>query len=162
MNPPEPIHDLARGDIGISRQLSRALRVLMDNATEPRLKNELRGILEGKGSARELLHSEAFNRVVDQTMPAAMNQFADMTNEQRQRLAEQGEADLVRLRSQPLPDEFGPEPVADQPAPPAPEPATSIVVPGTRRPNRERIVTPDDEDEDDRYFRERNQRGWLA
>lgn len=162
MNPPEPIHDLARGDIGISRQLSRALRVLMDNATEPRLKNELRGILEGKGSARELLHSEAFNLVVDQTMPATMNQFADMTDEQRQRLAEQGEADLARLRSQPLLDEFRTEPVADQPPPPAPAPATNIVVPGTRRPNRERIVTPDDEDEDDRYFRERNQRGWLA
>lgn len=162
MNPPEPIHDLARGDIGISRQLSRALRVLMDNATEPRLKNELRGILEGKGSARELLHSEAFNRVVDQTMPAAMNQFAAMTDEERQRLAEQGEADLVRLRSQPVVDEFRPGPVADQPPQSAPAPATNIVVPGTRRPNRERVVTPDDEDEDDRYFRERNQRGWLA
>ncbi|MFE6919506.1 hypothetical protein ACFVAV_00520 [Nocardia sp. NPDC057663] len=162
MSAPEPIHDLARGDIGVSRQLSRALRVLMDTATEPQLKNQLRGILEGKGSARDLMHSEAFNRVLDRTMPAAMTQFADMTDEERQRLAEQGEADLVRLRSQPVADEFRSEPVADQPPPSAPAPATNTVVPGTRRPNRERIVTPDDEDEDDRYFRERNQRGWLA
>ncbi|MGW6422775.1 hypothetical protein ACWF82_08870 [Nocardia sp. NPDC055053] len=162
MNAPEPIHDLARGDIGVSRQLSRALRVLMDNATDPQLKNQLRGILEGKGSAHDLLHSEAFNRVADQTMPAAMAQFAGMSDEQRQRLAEQGEADLLRLRSQPVADELGSEPVADQPPPSAPAPAASTVVPGTRRPNRERIVTPDDEDDDDQYFRERNQRGWLS
>ncbi|MGW6729499.1 hypothetical protein ACWF9G_26660 [Nocardia sp. NPDC055029] len=162
MNAPEPIHDLARGDIGVSRQLSRALRVLMDTATEPQLKNQLRGILEGRGSARDLMHSEAFNRVLDRTMPAAMAQFAEMSDEERQRLAEQGEADLQRLRSQPVADEFGSKPVADQPPPSTPAPAANVVVPGTRKPNRERLVTPDDEDEDDRYFRERNQRGWLT
>lgn len=158
MNAPEPMHDLARGDVGVSRQLSRALRVLMDSATEPQLKNQLRGILEGKGSARDLMHSEAFNRVLDRTMPAAIAQFAAMTDDERQRLAEQGEADLQRLRSQPATEEPRPQPVT---APP-PAPAANTVVPGTRRPNRERVVTPDDEDDDDRYFRERNQRGWLS
>ncbi|MGW5436424.1 hypothetical protein [Nocardia asteroides] len=153
MNSPEPIHDLARGDIGVSRQLSRALRVLMDTATEPQLKNQLRGILAGTGSARDLMHSEAFNRVLDRTMPAAMAQFADLTDEDPQRLAQQGEADLRRLRSQP---------VADQPPPSTPAPAANAVIPGTRRPNRERIVTAVDEDDDDRYHRERNQRGWLS
>ncbi|MFI2477230.1 hypothetical protein [Nocardia xishanensis] len=32
---------------------------------------------------------------------------------------------------------------------------------GTQKPDRDRIVTPDDLDEDDRYFQDRNQRGWL-
>ncbi|WP_194814752.1 hypothetical protein [Nocardia sp. XZ_19_385] len=156
MNAPEPIHDLARGDVGVSRQLSRALRVLMDTATDPQLKNQLRGILEGKGSARDLMHSEAFNRVLDRTLPAAMQQFADMPEEERQRLADQGEAELQRLRSEPLAEQ------QQSVAPPLAEPPSAPpVVPGTRKPNRERVVTPDDEDEDDEYFRDRGQRGWL-
>ncbi|WP_433755530.1 hypothetical protein [Nocardia sp. CA-135398] len=41
-------------------------------------------------------------------------------------------------------------------------PAGNAVIPGTRKPNRDRVVTPtDDEDEDDEYFRDRQQRGWL-
>ncbi|WP_329405771.1 hypothetical protein OG563_28815 [Nocardia vinacea] len=48
-------------------------------------------------------------------------------------------------------------PPADRPAP-----AGNAVIPGTRKPNRDRIVTPtDDDDEDDEYFRDRQQRGWL-
>lgn len=40
--------------------------------------------------------------------------------------------------------------------------STCIVIPGTRKPNRERIHQPDDEmDDDDRYFQERNRHGWL-
>ncbi|MFI5501522.1 hypothetical protein ACIA5E_20870 [Nocardia asteroides] len=125
----------------------------MDTTDEPQLKNQLRGILAGTDSARDLMRGEAFNRVLDRTMPAAMALFADLTDDDRQRLAQQGEADLRRLRSQP---------VADQPPASTPAPVADAVIPGTRRPNRERIVTADDEDDDDRYFRERNQRGWLS
>ncbi|MEV6275712.1 hypothetical protein [Nocardia sp. NPDC051832] len=178
MDAPEPMHDLARGDVGVSRQLSRALRVLLDTATDPQLKDQLRGILEGKGSARDLLHNEAFNQVLDQTLPAAMQQFAEMPEEERQRLAEQGEAELERLRSdvptEPPAEQQPAEPPAEprltappaesrptEPAPTAEARPTSPVVPGTRKPNREVIVTPDDDDEDDEYFRDRRQHGWL-
>ncbi|MEV4154543.1 hypothetical protein AB0J48_16105 [Nocardia salmonicida] len=128
----------------------------MDTATDPQLKDQLRGVLQG-GSARDLMHSEAFNRVLDRTLPTAIQQFAEMSDVERQRLADQGEAELVRLRSEPL---------ADQPSPPSaaptkPGPNADIVVPGTRKPNRERIVTPDEDDDDDEYFRGRQQRGWL-
>ncbi|TCJ99780.1 hypothetical protein [Nocardia alba] len=159
MSIPEPIHDLARGDIGVSRQLSRALRVLMDTATDPQLKNQLRGILAGTGSARDLMHSEGFNQVLDRTMPDAMRHFAEMSDEERQRLAEQGEADLARLRIAPPADESHPSTSTSSPS--MPSTPADRVVPGTRKPNRERIVTPDEDDEDDAYFRERQQRGWL-
>ncbi|WP_063042997.1 hypothetical protein [Nocardia pseudovaccinii] len=121
----------------------------MDTTTDPQLKMQLRGVLEGKGSARELMHSEAFNRVLDRTLPAAMQQFADMPEEERQRLAAQGEAELVRLRS---------EPIEDQRPPDRPMPAGNTVIPGTRKPNRDRVVAPADDDE---YSRDRQQRGWL-
>jgi hypothetical protein len=35
------------------------------------------------------------------------------------------------------------------------------VIPGTRKPDRERIVTPDEPDDDDLYYRNRRQSGWL-
>ncbi|MEV0356417.1 hypothetical protein AB0H71_10175 [Nocardia sp. NPDC050697] len=151
----EPIHDLARGDKGSSRQLSRALRVLMENTPDARLKNQLREVLDGKASARALLRNAAFEQVLDRTLPAAMQRFAEMPAAERQRLAEQGAAEAARLRS---------EPRAPQP-PALPERAassgTGFVVPGTRKPDRERVVTPDEDDEDDAYFRARQQRGWL-
>lgn len=161
MIPPEPIHDLAHGDLGASRQLSRAIRVLMDTATDPRVKEQLRGVLEGRGSARELMHSEAFNRVLDRTVPAAMQRFAGMLEEERQQLAASGEAELVRLRSEPLEDQQPSD--RPSPRPERPGPATGdTLVPGTRKPNRDRVVAPtDDEDEDEEYFRDRRQRGWL-
>lgn len=153
MHRSEPIHDVARGDVGVSRQLSAAFRVLMETTSDPQLKRQVRNVLEGKGSARELMHTEAFNRVLDRTLPSAMRQFAEMPEGERRRLAEQGEAELRRLRAETVP-------VPPQ-APAAAVPAPGFVVPGTRRPDRERIVAPDDDDADDEYFRDRRRRGWL-
>lgn len=154
MTAPEPIHDLARGDLGVSRQLTRALRVLMDSTADAQLKKQLRDIVEGKAGARDLMRNEAFDRVLDRTLPAALRRFAEMPEEERQRLAEQGDAEAERLRSAPL---------AQQPPVPAEQarPRTGFVVPGTRKPDRERVVTPEEDDEDDAYFRARQQRGWL-
>lgn len=171
MSTPEPIHDLARGDVAVSRQLSRALRVLMDGTADPQLKNQLRGILEGKGSARDLMGSDAFNRILDRTLPSAMRQFAEMPEDERNRLVAQGEAELDRLRNQPteVRHPVGATPSTDQPqaqsptVPPTPSsPTAGTVLPGTRKPDRERVVAPDEPDEDDLYFRERQQRGWLV
>lgn len=108
------------------------------------------------------MHSSAFNVVLDQTLPAAMRRFADMPDEERQRLAAQGEAQLEQLRNQP-PERFttAPSSEATPSRPSAPTPPAPIVHPGTRKPNRDRIVTPDEPDEDDLYFQERGQRGWL-
>ncbi|MFD6155738.1 hypothetical protein ACFWF7_05830 [Nocardia sp. NPDC060256] len=160
MNSPEPIHDLARGDLAVSRQLSRALKVLLDGSPDPQLKNQIRGILEGKGSARDLMGSDAFNRVLDRTLPAAMQKFAEMPADERNSLAAQGEAELERLRNQP-PDaqpSTDSTPPTDRTPPSAP---ADTVLPGTRKPNRDRIVSPDEPDEDDEYFQDRRQRGWL-
>ncbi|MEV0364444.1 hypothetical protein [Nocardia fusca] len=167
MSSPEPVHDLARGDIGVSRQLSKALEVIMAGTTDPRLKDQIRAILDGRASARELMHSDAFNVVLDQTMPAAMQQFAEMPEEERQRLAAQGQRQLDQLRDQPS-TWSGPVPSAEPSPPPspqvAPQPPASPVGsarPGGRRSYRDEVVTPDEPDEDDLYFRDRWQNGWM-
>ncbi|MEV5838655.1 hypothetical protein [Nocardia sp. NPDC052112] len=172
MSTPEPIHDLARGDVAVSRQLGRALRTLMNGTSDPRLKDQLRGVIEGKGSARELLRSNAFNQVLDRTLPAAMRRFAEMPEHERQRLAAEGEAELTRLRKQPpqeqapaataLPTDRTPTPPPEAPRQTPPAPTAGVVLPGTRKPDRDRVVTPDEPDDDDLYYRERQQRGWLV
>lgn len=164
MSAPEPIHDIARGDIAVSRQLSKALQVIMAGTADKQLRNQIRAILDGRGSARELMRSDAFNVVLDRTMPAAMQQFSDMPDDERQRLAEQGRAQLDQLRNQPSewstpprPAEPAPQPpVAPQPAPPAPA-ASSV----RRRSYKDQVVTPDEPDEDDLYFSDRRKNGWL-
>ncbi|MGW6335086.1 hypothetical protein [Nocardia rhamnosiphila] len=166
MSSPEPVHDLARGDLGVSRQLSKALQVIMAGTTDPRLKDQIRAILDGRASARELLHSDAFNVVLDQTMPAAMQQFAEMPEEERQRLAAQGQRQLDQLRDQPstwsAPARSAESPVPQsQVAPQPPAPPTGSAQPGRRRSYRDEVVTPDEPDEDDLYFRDRWKNGWL-
>lgn len=86
-------------------------------------------------------------------------------------MAEQGEAVLEKYRNQdreaPAREETprGTPSTAPQSAPPSPEPTSrpaSHVVPGTRKPNRDRIVAPSDlDDDDDQYFQDRNRGGWL-
>lgn len=156
---PEPIHDLARGDVAVSRQLSIALRTILNATADRELENQIRAILEGRSSARDLMRSDAFNLVLDQTMPSAITQFNDMPEEERQRLAAQGQAQLEQLRHQPA------EHTASTPAPTAPDgcpPTAGAVHPGTRKPNRDQLVAPDEPDEDDMYFRDRRQNGWLT
>jgi hypothetical protein len=164
---PEPIHDLARGDVAVSRQLSKALRVILAGTADPQLKNQIRAILDGQGSARELMRSDAFNVVLDQTMPAAMQQFADMPEDERQRLAAQGRAELDRLRDQP-PGLFSPFRPVEPPPTPAPPVAPQLppppvtAAPSVRRKSyKDQVVTPDEPDEDDLYFSERRKNGWL-
>ncbi|MGW0005964.1 hypothetical protein [Nocardia grenadensis] len=164
MSSPEPVHDLARGDLGVSRQLSKALQVIMAGTTDPRLKDQIRAILDGRASARELMRSDAFNAVLDQTMPAAMQQFAEMPEGERQRLAEQGQRQLDQLREQPptwsVPAQSA-EPSPPQQSQVPPQPPVSSAASGRRGSYRDQVVTPDEPDEDDLYFRDRWKNGWL-
>ncbi|MEU4316057.1 hypothetical protein [Nocardia sp. NPDC024068] len=161
MSSPEPIHDLARGDVAVSRQLSSALRVIRDRSADPQLKKQIGDILAGRGSARELMHSTAFHAVLDRTLPAAMQRFTQMPEDERERLAEQGRAQLDQFREQP--PEW-PVPAEEAPAPPPPEPPPSPAAaapPVRRKSYRDQVVTPDEPDEDDLYYRDRRENGWL-
>ncbi|MFI6998754.1 hypothetical protein [Nocardia sp. NPDC050175] len=165
MNTPEPIFDVARGDVAVSRRLSDALRTLAANTSDPAVKEQIRGVLAGKLGVRDFARTEAFSRTLDRVMPTALQRFAAMSDEDRARLAEQGRAELERYREQAA---------AAAPAPPStsiddqpkfqqePSPGSGHVVAGTRKPDRDRVVAPDDPDEDDLYFRERRQRGWMV
>ncbi|GAA5047305.1 hypothetical protein [Nocardia callitridis] len=172
----EPILDLVSHDTGISRHLSKALKVLVDSpGIDKNLQKQLREIMNGQGSLRDLAGSESFTRLSE----AAMSKLAAQTpksREEMQRLAQAGEQVLDTYRNEvssvspPLADGTEAAPSSSYPAPatthaaPPPIPADRAdygVIPGTRKPNRERIVTSEELDEDDLYYRDRRQKGWL-
>ncbi|MBF6081480.1 hypothetical protein IU485_08940 [Nocardia cyriacigeorgica] len=172
MNSPEPNFDIARGDAAVSRQLADALRILRDNSTDPALKDQVKAVLSGQIGPRDLLRTEAFNQTLDRVLPDALRRFDEMSDEERERLAAQGEAELERYRQEinrPAPAAPPTESPASRPGEPHPtgQPPTAQnapgnhLIPGTRKPNRDRVVAPDEPDEDDLYFDERNRRGWL-
>lgn len=157
MTEPEPMLDVARGDVAVSRQLSAALRAISRSTADPMLKEQIGAVLAGRASVRDLAAGEAFSRVLDGVMPRAMAKYAALSDEERARLAEQERQELERYRHRTRQEA---EPSADARA--APAPPRRHVVPGTRAPDREQVVTPDEPDDDDRFFQERNRHGWLT
>ncbi|MFD3705104.1 hypothetical protein ACFWUP_18360 [Nocardia sp. NPDC058658] len=167
MSREEPMLD-PNGDVGMSRHLSKVIHVLTAApSVDKDLKAQLKDILQGTGTIRDLAYSEAFKSLGDKIIPKALADFENTPPAERQRLAELGEVVLDRYRNgdhaTPASAE-SPQPEPDI-APPVAEieqPHARHVVPGTRKPNRDLTVAPSDwEDEDDQYFRDRNQGGWL-
>lgn len=186
----EPMLDLAGGDIGMSRHLRSALNILAGSGLGPDMEKQLREIAQGNGSLRDLRHSESFLRLSDSVLAQAQEDLRDQTPEEKQRLIDEGNATLESYRRRdPNAPEPAPPPAAPvappsaatEPPKPAPAPDHPGALPGSaatpgpatsgdpapqpprnrRQSWRDVVVTPDEPDEDDLYFQERRQRGWL-
>ncbi len=165
--------DVARGDVGLSRHLRNSLESIKASAiADPDLRKRLDDVLAGRTSLREFGTSDEFAQALDRSSKQPLEQVASMSDQERTQLAEQAQADLERLagdggRPEPRADTMPPsgEPVdraADPQGRQDVSPSASNVIPGTRRPNREQIFTPEEPDDDDLYYRDRRQRGWLT
>ncbi|WP_227983198.1 hypothetical protein [Nocardia spumae] len=163
-NPPEFSFDVAQGDLGASRQLRRSLETIKSAVTDPHLRKQLDDVLSGRRSMRDFGTSDAFAGIMDSVPPSQLNRALTMPEDQRLALAQRGEQELERLRNEQ--EEPPSPPVRPAPSPPSPpdrpKDTGSQVIPGTRKPNREQLYTPDEPDEDDLYFQQRRDRGWLA
>lgn len=160
----EPLIDAARGDVGLSRYLKDTLRLLASNTKDPDLQRQIQEITAGRASLHTLMQSHTFTTIIDEALPAASQEAAARSEDELQRLAAEGEAVLERYRNQTPGAEA--DSVSRHPEPPAETPprlatASSRVIPGTRRPNRDLVVAPNDLDDEDEYFQERRERGWL-
>ncbi|MCX0271064.1 hypothetical protein NLM24_10170 [Nocardia zapadnayensis] len=165
----EFVYDVAKGDLGASRILRRSLEVLRSSSTDPQLRKQFDDLIEGRASVREFAKSSAFASLLDGLAKDIFAQENSTSDEEKQRLAALGEAELERARTT-RPDGLFGEAAAPPASPAVPEVAERVVdnpppvppLPGARRPRREEVVTPYEPDEDDLYFRERNERGWLV
>ncbi|HLS78901.1 MAG TPA: hypothetical protein VK083_19145 [Nocardia sp.] len=174
----EPMLDVVNGDVGMSRHLTKALKIISETpGIDEDLRKQLGDIMTGKASFRDLARSESFTRLTEAAMPKIAADLAGQTPEKIQALARAGEAILQRYREQ-APDGCSQihedEPgsaghQAGQAPSAAPNDETNssgasaarYVVPGTRKPDRDQLVTPDEPDDDDIYYQERHRHGWL-
>ncbi|MBF6100633.1 hypothetical protein IU510_21490 [Nocardia cyriacigeorgica] len=161
---PDPIYDVAGADPGASRQLRKSLEALRSAAAGPEVSKQLDDVIAGRTSMREFGKSDAFAGILDRVLtPQAMNKLSGLSPAELEAMAEQGRAEQARLRTEPT---AAADALSAQDAPRTPRrpetPQTVQLHPGTRKPDREQVVTPDEPDEDDLYFQERRQRGWLV
>lgn len=161
-DPSEVSFDVAHGDVAVSRQLRRSLETIKSAVTDPDLRKQLDDVLNGRRSMRDFGTSDAFAGIMDSVPAGQLNRALTMPEDQRQALAQAGEQELERLRGDRHESAPTPPPGNVPPTPSTPAKDTgSSVIPRTRKPNREQLYTPDEPDEDDLYFQQRRNRGWL-
>lgn len=187
MDPTKPTIDIARGDPELSRHLSTALDMISEATPSPELKRQIAEIVSGQAGFHTLLESEPFNLILDRKMPQVIEEISHLSEEQVLQRGAEAKLELERLRregdsepptsahstpSAPTDPPLSQTPMAaveqvsaqEPPSKTWPErsPSPGQVIPGTRKPNRDLVVTPDELDEDDEYFQGRRERGWLT
>ncbi|WP_336085263.1 hypothetical protein [Nocardia sp. SSK8] len=154
--------DVARGDLGVSRHLEIAMKSLRQSSSDPVLRGMLDEVLAGRMGFREFGATEVFAKLIDRTPARVLDDILNLSEEEREALVAQGERELEELRNQPSGNFSSPAPA------PAPAPAPSeqskpfSAYAGTRKPNRDAVISPDEPDDDDLYFQDRRNRGWLV
>jgi hypothetical protein len=96
----DPVLDIARGDPAVSKALSSSLKILRDRSDDPAFKTMVDDILAGKKSLREAASSQAFNQGISVKAHAGFEWYRNLSDEERERGAEQGRAQLDQLREE--------------------------------------------------------------
>ncbi|MHA6803486.1 hypothetical protein [Salinifilum ghardaiensis] len=93
----EPMMDVARGDVGLSRHLRNSLRTIRDKTDDEEFKKLADDIIAGKRSLREASRSDVFSRVLNPQVEKASAEIESMSDEEREELARTGEQQLAAL-----------------------------------------------------------------
>ncbi|MET9625846.1 hypothetical protein ABZX92_00145 [Lentzea sp. NPDC006480] len=110
---------------GLDRHQRQLLKKLVANEQSPALAEMAKELLAGRTTPAQILTSRAYDEALGAGAEALSSWYATTSDEDRQALAEQGQAELARLAEDELagvPD--GPEPV-QKPAP-KPEPEEDL------------------------------------
>lgn len=98
----EPMMDVARGDVGLSRHLKNSLLVIRDKTDDEEFKKLADDVIAGKQSLREASQSDSFSRVLDSQVEKASTEIASMSDEEREELARTGDQQLAALSEEPM------------------------------------------------------------
>lgn len=113
---PEFVYDVANGDLGASRHLRKSLDVIRSATTDTDLRKTLDDVIAGRTSMRDFGTSDGFAKMLEQVAGPNLADMFTMSEEERDRLAEQGNAILEQLRHE-SPGENSPQPPSDEPHP---------------------------------------------
>jgi len=108
--PQEPMLDVAHGDPARSAFLRAALRRLRESSRDERFRALVDDILAGRSSLRAAATSDVFNRNIAARVDEGARRYQDMSEDERDELAAQGEQGFVALR-----EELSEAPSADRP-----------------------------------------------
>jgi hypothetical protein len=95
---PEPLLDIARGDAARSHVLRESLKILRDRSDDPAFGKLVDDVLAGRRGLREAVASPLFNQALTPGVQEAAQRYKDMSEEERQRLAAEGERRLGQIR----------------------------------------------------------------
>jgi hypothetical protein len=90
--------DIARGDAARSHQLRASLKILRDRTTDPAFRTLVDDVLAGKRGLRDAVRSPVFDQAISPQVQQAVDKLNEMSDEEKQQLAEEGERQLERLR----------------------------------------------------------------
>ncbi|GAB3543787.1 hypothetical protein J2S53_000586 [Actinopolyspora lacussalsi] len=93
----EPMMDVSRGDVGLSRHLRNSLRIIRDKTDDEEFRKLADDVIAGKRGLREASQSASFSRVLDYQVEKASTEMAEMSDEEREELALSGEQQLADL-----------------------------------------------------------------
>ncbi|MEV4732321.1 hypothetical protein [Saccharopolyspora sp. NPDC049426] len=94
----EPVLDIARGDEARSRHLRASLQLLRDRVENPQFRKLVDDVLAGKASLRDVAQTAAFGQAVAPLAQQAINRVNEMSEDEKQELAEEGERQFDEIR----------------------------------------------------------------
>lgn len=96
----EPMLDIARGDAARSKFLRSSLTKLRDASGDEQFRSLVDDILAGRKSLREAATSEVFNRGIAEKVEEGARRYQELSDEEKEELAAQGERQFAALREQ--------------------------------------------------------------
>lgn len=96
----EAMMDVARGDRAVSRHLRDSLKLLRDKSEDQDFRRQIDDILAGRMSLREAASTGTFERGIAAPFEAGMQRFQELSEEEKDRMAAQGEEAFERLNEQ--------------------------------------------------------------
>lgn len=97
---PAPLLDIARGDGARSHVLRESLKILRDRSSDPEFGKLVDDVLAGRRGLREAAASPLFSQALTPGVQEAAQRYKEMSEEERERLAVEGERRLERLRDE--------------------------------------------------------------
>lgn len=96
----EPMLDIARGDVALSKHLRNSLKLLKDKTDDPEFRRLVDDISSGRRSLREAASSDAFSRVLDPLVQRGAEEYRQLSEQERDELARIGEQQFEDLRKE--------------------------------------------------------------
>ncbi|HEX6682313.1 MAG TPA: hypothetical protein VF062_05935 [Candidatus Limnocylindrales bacterium] len=100
MRDQEPMLDVARGNKAVSEHLRESLKNMRDDSGDKDFRRLIDDVLSGELSLREAAMMDLFERGISESLDETVRQYEQLSESERDRLADEGEAELKRRNAE--------------------------------------------------------------